>query len=124
MTQKVPLGIVSMRLNDLLSTPFDTHIINYEPSRGLVVLKFTMYNGTSEPFDHLVYYRQVMTLNVGDDVLLCKVFPSMVCTTLHYHGFTGYYRTFLVALEISLKFLLCIAYALLDKSIIYVHCKT
>lgn len=46
---KSPLGTMSRRLNDLLSTSFGTHIINYEPSRGFVVPKFTMCDGMSGP---------------------------------------------------------------------------
>ena len=60
-------------------TPFDPHIISYEPPRGLLVPKFTMYDGTSDLFDHLLHYRQLMTLDIGNDVLLCKIFP----TSLH-----------------------------------------
>ena len=58
----------------MLSTLFGPHIINYEPSRGFIVPKFTTYDGTSDPFDHIMHYRQLMTLDIGNDALLCKVF--------------------------------------------------
>ena len=60
----------------MLSMPFSPRIINYEPLRGFIVLKFSTYDGFSDPFDHIMHYRQLMTLDIGNDVLLCKVFPA------------------------------------------------
>ncbi|RVW28040.1 hypothetical protein CK203_097976 [Vitis vinifera] len=71
-----PLGSISRRLDDMLSTPFSSSIINYEPSRGFIVPKFSAYDGSSDPFDHIMHYRQLMTLDKGNDALLCKVFPA------------------------------------------------
>ena len=61
-------------LDDMLSMPFNPRIINYEPLRGFIVLKFSTCDGFSDPFDHIMHYRQLMTLDIGNDVLLCKVF--------------------------------------------------
>ena len=58
----------------MLSTPFSLHIINYEPSRGFIVPKFMTYDGTSDPLDHIMHFRQLMTLDIRNDALLCKVF--------------------------------------------------
>ena len=33
-----------------------------------------MYDGSSDPYDHMLHYNQAMILNAGDDRLLCKVF--------------------------------------------------
>ncbi|RVW64520.1 hypothetical protein CK203_040368 [Vitis vinifera] len=66
----------SKRLDDMLSTPFCSHIINYEPPRGFLVPKFSTYDGTNDPFNHIMHYRQLMTLDIGNDALLCKVFPA------------------------------------------------
>ena len=35
---------------------------------------FAMFDGSSDPYDHMLHYNQAMTLNVGNDHLLCKVF--------------------------------------------------
>ena len=59
----------------MLSIPFSPDIINYEPPRGFMVPKFSTYDGTSDPFDHIIHYRQLMTLDIGNDAILCKVFP-------------------------------------------------
>nr|CAN80938.1 hypothetical protein VITISV_035835 [Vitis vinifera] len=60
----------------MLSTPFCSHIIHYEPPRGFLIPKFSTYDGFSDLFDHIMPYRQLMTLDIGNDVLLCKVFPA------------------------------------------------
>ena len=69
---------VSRRPDDMLSTPFSPHIINYEPLKGFMVPKFSTYDGTNNLFDHIMHYRQLMTLDIGNDVLLCKVFPAIL----------------------------------------------
>ncbi|RVW27119.1 hypothetical protein CK203_098953 [Vitis vinifera] len=59
----------------MLSTPFCSHIIHYEPPRGFLVPKFSTYDG-SRPLRPFMHYRQLMTLDIGNDALLCKVFPA------------------------------------------------
>ncbi|RVW94444.1 hypothetical protein CK203_035671 [Vitis vinifera] len=71
-----PPGSISRCLEDMLSTPFSSLIIKYEPLRGFIVPKFSTYDGSSDPFDHIMHYRQLMTLDIGNDMLLCKVFPA------------------------------------------------
>ncbi|RVW22485.1 hypothetical protein CK203_107224 [Vitis vinifera] len=69
-------GSISRRLDDMFSTPFNSRIIKYEPPRGFIVPKFSTYDGSSDPFDHIMHYWQLMTLDIGNDMLLCKVFPT------------------------------------------------
>ena len=71
-----PIGSISKRLDDMLSTPCCSHIIHYDPLRGFLMPKFSTYDGSSDPFNHIMHYRQLMTLDIGNDVLLCKVFPA------------------------------------------------
>ncbi|RVW18444.1 hypothetical protein CK203_105234 [Vitis vinifera] len=73
---KPPSGSISKRLDDMFSTPFCSHIIHYEPPKGFLVPKFSTYDGSSDPFNHIMHYRQLMTLDIGNDALLCKVFPA------------------------------------------------
>ncbi|RVW84783.1 hypothetical protein CK203_046658 [Vitis vinifera] len=42
---------------------------------------FSTYDGTNDPFDHIMHYRQLMTLDIGNDALLCKVFPASLPRT-------------------------------------------
>ena len=61
---------------DMLSTPLGQHILDYDPPRGFSIPPFVMYDGSSDPYDHMLHYNQAMILSVGDDRLLCKVFPA------------------------------------------------
>ena len=75
MVSRGPLGSINKRLDDMLSMPFSSHMINYEPPRGFIVPTFSAYDGSNDPLDHIMHYRQLMTLDIGNDTLLCKVFP-------------------------------------------------
>ena len=63
-------------LEDMMSSPLGQHILSYEPPRGFVVPSFAMYDGSSDPYDHMLHFNQAMILNVGDDHQLCKVFSA------------------------------------------------
>ena len=60
----------------MLSSPLGQHIFDYEPPRGFVIPLFAMYDGSSDPYDHMLHFNQAMILNAEDDRLLCKVFPA------------------------------------------------
>ena len=61
-------------LNDIHSSPLGQHILSYEPPRGFFIPVFTMFNGSNDPYDHILHYNHAMTLNAGNNRLLCKVF--------------------------------------------------
>ena len=60
----------------------------YKPPRGFLVPKFTMYDRSSDSFDHLMHFWHMMTLDIGNDLLLCKVFP----TNLHGPTLSWFHR--------------------------------
>ena len=60
----------------MLSTPLGQHILEYDPPRGFSIPPFAMYDGSSDPYDHMLHYNQAMILSAEDDRLLCKVFPT------------------------------------------------
>ena len=60
----------------MLSSPLSQHILDYIPPREFVIPPFSMYDGSSNPYDHMLHFNQAMILNAGDDRLLCKVFPA------------------------------------------------
>ena len=60
----------------MLSSLLGQHILDYEPPRGFVIPPFAMYDGSSDPYNHMLHFNQAMILNAGDDRLLCKVFPA------------------------------------------------
>ena len=59
---------------DMLSSPLGSHILIYEPPRGFVMPSFAMYDGSTDPYDHMLHFNQTMILNAGNDCLMCKVF--------------------------------------------------
>ena len=63
-------------LEDMLPSPLGLHILSYEPPRSFVMPSFSMYDGSTEPYDHMLHFNQTMILNVGNDCLLCKVFSA------------------------------------------------
>ena len=60
----------------MLSSHLGRHILNYELPRVFVIPTFTMFDGSTDPYDHMLHYNQEMTLNAGKDLLLCKVFAA------------------------------------------------
>ena len=58
----------------MLSLPLGQHILNYKPPRGFVMPTFTMFDGSNDPYDHMLHYNQAMTSNTENDHLVCKVF--------------------------------------------------
>ena len=61
---------------DMLSSPLGQHILDYEPPHGFVIPPFAMYDGSSDPYDHMLHFNHTMILNVGNDRIFCKVFPA------------------------------------------------
>ncbi|KAL6329744.1 hypothetical protein AAG906_035392 [Vitis piasezkii] len=51
-SKKSPIGSISKRLDDMLSTPFCSHIIHYDPPRGFLVPKFSTYDGSTHESRH------------------------------------------------------------------------
>ena len=60
----------------MLSSPFGRHIMEYDPPRGFTVPPFVRFDGSSDPYDHMMHYNQAMILSTGNDPLLCKIFPA------------------------------------------------
>ena len=52
--------------DDMLSSPLGQHILNYEPPRGFVMPSFSMFDGSNDPYDHMLHYNQAMTLNASN----------------------------------------------------------
>ena len=62
--------------DDMLFSPLRQHVLNYEPPPGFVILAFTIFDDSNDPYDHMLHYNKAMTLNAGNDRLLCKVFST------------------------------------------------
>ena len=60
----------------MLFSPLRQHILSYEPPRGFVIPAFATFDGSTDPYDHMLHYNQAIILNADNDQLLCKVFPA------------------------------------------------
>ncbi|RVW14639.1 hypothetical protein CK203_085436 [Vitis vinifera] len=119
-----PIGSISKRLDDMLSTPFCSHIIHYEPPRGFLVPKFSTYDGSNDPFDHIMHYRQLMTLDIGNDAHCCAKYFPPAYKGRPSHGFIAYLPTLLAISGTCPKLSWDNTYAPLDTSRTSALCKT
>ena len=76
LTLYIPSTTTIRSPDDMLSSPLGRHIPDYEPLRDFFIPTFTMFDGFTDPYDHMLHYNQAMTLNADNDLLLCKVFPA------------------------------------------------
>ena len=67
---------MSKALNHISKSPF-THKIERETiPRRFHQPTFTIYNGRTDPIEHMSHFSQRMTVYSKDEALMCKVFPS------------------------------------------------
>ena len=62
------------RPDDMFSSPLGQHILDYKPPHEFFIPAFTTFDGSTNPYDHMLHYNQAMTLNASNYRLLCKVF--------------------------------------------------
>ena len=60
----------------MLSSPLGKHILDYESLSEFAIPAFTTFDGSADPYVQMLHYNKAMTLNAGNDRLLCKVFPT------------------------------------------------
>ena len=59
-------------------SPFTQRIVDAPPSKKFSSPKFTVYNGRTDPVDHVYYNQQVMAYWFLDDVVMCRMFPTIL----------------------------------------------
>ena len=64
----MPLSTLIFRPNDMIFLPRGQHILDYEPPRGFVIPAFSMFDGSTDPYDHMLHYKKAMILNAGNDI--------------------------------------------------------
>ena len=72
----MPIPTTVRGSEDMLSSPLGQHFVSYEPPHGFAIPPFAMYDGSSDPYDHMKHFNQAMILRARNDCLLCKVFPA------------------------------------------------
>ena len=63
-------------LSQISKSPFTRGIEKAKLSRRFHQPVFTMYNGRTDPVEHVSQFKQKMAVHSQDETLLCKVFPS------------------------------------------------
>ena len=63
-------------LEDMLSSPLGQHILSYKPPHSFAIPLFAKYDGSSDLYNHMLHFNQVMILFARNDPLLCKVFQT------------------------------------------------
>ena len=70
--------VMSKALDQISKSPFTCKIEGARLPRGFHQLKFTLYNGRTDPVEHVSQFNQRMTVHSKNETLMCKVFlPSL-----------------------------------------------
>ena len=67
---------MSKALDWISNSPFTCKIEGAKLPRWFHQPTFTMYNGRTDPVEHVSQFNQRMTVHSKDEALMCKVFPS------------------------------------------------
>ena len=61
-----PIALIR-RPDDMLSLPLRQHILDYEPPLRFIILAFATFDGSIDPYGHMLHYNQAMMLNNCND---------------------------------------------------------
>ena len=67
---------MSRALNQISRSPFTGIIEGGKLPRRFIQPTFTMYNGRTNPVEHVSHFNQRMDVHSKNETLMCKVFPS------------------------------------------------
>ena len=67
---------ISKALNQIAKSPFTHRIEMVAPPRRFHQPTFTIYNGRTNPMEHVSHFNQRMAVYSKDEALMCKVLPS------------------------------------------------
>ena len=67
---------MSRALNHIFRSPFMCRIEGGKLPQQFTQPTFTMYNGQTDPVEHVSYFSQRMVVHSKNEALMCKVFPS------------------------------------------------
>ena len=67
---------MSKALNQIFRSPFMHRIEGVRPPQRFTQLTFTMYNGKTDPVEHVSHFNQRMVVHYKNEALMCNVFPS------------------------------------------------
>uniref|UniRef100_A0A2N9ENV4 RNase H type-1 domain-containing protein n=1 Tax=Fagus sylvatica TaxID=28930 RepID=A0A2N9ENV4_FAGSY len=64
------------QLRQISHSPFSSRIERAKLPTRIAPLNLITYNGKTDPVSHLSHYKRSMALHNGNDVLMCRIFPS------------------------------------------------
>ena len=67
---------MSKALNQIFKSPFTCWIEERRLPRRFTQPTFTLYNGRTDPIEHVSHFNQKMVVHSKNEALMCKVFPS------------------------------------------------
>ena len=79
---------MSKALDRISQSPFTSKIEGAELPRRFHQPTFAIYNGRTDPVEHVSQFNQRMAVHSRDEVLMCKVFPSSLGPMMM-RGFDG-----------------------------------
>ena len=68
--------VMKKALNQISKSPFTRGIEKEKLPKRFHQPTFIMYNGCTNPVEHVSQFKQKMTVHSQDEALLCRVFPS------------------------------------------------
>ena len=63
-------------LNQVAKTPFTQRIEGANLPWRFHQSTFSLYNGRTDPVEHVSHFNQKMAVHAKDEALMCKIFPS------------------------------------------------
>ena len=72
----VGTNVMKKALSQISKSPFTRGIEKAKLLRHFHQPTFAMYNGRTDPVEHVSQYKQKMAVHSQDEALMCRVFPS------------------------------------------------
>ena len=72
----VGTNVMKKALSQISKSPFTQGIEKAKLPRRFHQPTFVMYNGRTDPVEHVGQFKQKMAIHSWDETLLCRVFPS------------------------------------------------
>uniref|UniRef100_A0A2N9J8Z8 Retrotransposon gag domain-containing protein n=1 Tax=Fagus sylvatica TaxID=28930 RepID=A0A2N9J8Z8_FAGSY len=63
-------------LHQISHSPFSKEIESARLPRNFSAPTYVMYDGKADPVGHISHYRQSMAIHLGNNALMCRMFPS------------------------------------------------
>ena len=78
----VGIDVMKKALNQISKSPFTQGIEKTKLPRHFHQPTFAMYNGRTDPIEHVSQFKQKMAVHSQDEALMCRVFPSSLGSML------------------------------------------